>query len=263
MNRQINKRRNGGFTIIELTLSMTFVSVLLLAIAMTVIQIATIYNRGMTLKEVNQSSRDISDELRRGFTSSATFMINADDTDSTDYIRVRSGSTVVGGRLCTGKDSYIWNIGAAVDRVVSGSPSPMANVTRVVSAGGAVGDPIRFVKVPDSNKKYCLKTGSLPTNRNIVDADVRQMTDLLDAGDHKLALQTFDVRTTDGVYDASTRQRLYTVTYTLSSGEPSAMNLTARPIKCLEPGTANSNLTYCNVQEFTIVLRVGNMVEEK
>ena len=60
--------KQTGFTLIELMLAMTFISVLLLAIAMTIIQIGTIYNRGVTLKEVSQAARSISDELNRSIT---------------------------------------------------------------------------------------------------------------------------------------------------------------------------------------------------
>src|SRR6218665_2336873 len=111
MNQPTSMKRTGGFTLIELMLSMTFVSVLLLAIAMTIIQMATIYNKGMTVKEVNQTSRDISDDLKRSFSASQVFVVNTDPAiDSTDYVRIKLGSEIVGGRLCTGTYSYIWNI---------------------------------------------------------------------------------------------------------------------------------------------------------
>ena len=253
MNQPTNTSRTAGFTLIELMLSMTFVSVLLLTIALTVIQMATVYNRGMTLKEVNQSARDISDDLRRSFASSQVFSINVDGSDSSDYIKVGTGTSTVGGRLCTGTDSYIWNFGRALEANDS-------LLTRTLSSSGAQEAPIRFVRVPDRDKIYCLKDGVNPANRHITNADARNMTDLLDVGDHKLALHSFKVTTTNEAHDPSINQRLYSVTYTIGSGSVSAMNLTATPIKCLDPSDPNSNLTYCNVQQFTIVLRVGYTV---
>lgn len=253
MNQLTNTKRNTGFTLIELMLSMTFVAVLMVAIAMTFIQIATVYNRGMTLKEVNQSARDISDDMRRSFSTSQAFAVNTDGSDSTDHVTVKSGGVIVGGRLCTGTYSYVWNIAKAIE-------TSDANLTRILSSGGVAQEAIRFVRIPDIDKKYCLKTGAGLTYRNIINADARQMTDLLDAGDHELALQAFKISTTDRAYDASTNQRLYTVVYTVGSGATSAMDLTATPIKCLDPGMPNANTVYCNVQQFTIVLRVGNTV---
>lgn len=258
MNQQINTpRRSSGFTLIELMLSMTFVAVLLMAIAMTIIQIANIYNRGMTVKEVNQASRAIADDMRRGVGASEVFLVNANGTDSADSFAVRSGSTVVGGRLCTGTFSYLWNIEKAVQAEEAVGAKDVT-LTHILSSGGTVGDPIRFVKIPDTGKKYCLKASGALVNKNIVDADAKIMTDLLDTGDHKLGLQRLSITTKDSVYDASTGQRLYMVNYTLGTGDTAAMNSTQSA--CLPPGDPNSNLTYCNVQAFSIVLRVGSAV---
>lgn len=249
-------KKNSGFTLIELMLSMTFVAVLLLAIALTFIQMATIYNRGMTVKEVNQSARDISDDLRRSFAMSQVFSINADGSESSDYVRAKAGSVDVGGRLCTGTDTYIWNYGSAIR---PGSVS--AEATRTLNAGGGEQEPIRFVRFPDMDKRYCVRSSAtefvLP---HITAVDARDMIDLLDVGDHDLALHEFKVMATNEAQDVSTGQRLYTVTYTIGSGAPSAIDLTANPMKCKDPGDPNANITYCNVQKFTIVLRVGNTV---
>ena len=59
-----NRHVQRGFTIIELMLAMTFVSFLLMAIAMVTVQVGKTYNRGLTLKTVNQSGRDITDSIR-------------------------------------------------------------------------------------------------------------------------------------------------------------------------------------------------------
>jgi competence protein ComGC len=266
MNQRINRvRHSKGFTLIELMLSMGFVSVLLVTIALTVIQMATIYNRGMTLKEVNQSARDISDDLRRSVASSQLFTVNTDGTDSSDSLTIKTASTTVGGRLCTGTVSYVWNLSKAIE----GSD---ANLTKVLNSSGVAQDPVRFVKIPDNGKKYCAKSGPALTYKNILYADSLVMTDLLDAGDHKLGLHALTISTADSTFDVATGQRLYSVTYVIGSGETSAMRYpvagdpVGTPIRCYAPGELNpsgvdtSNVTYCNVQQFTIVLRVGNTV---
>lgn len=258
MNQPVNTiRRNAGFTLIELMLSMTFVAVLLMAIAMTIIQVANIYNRGMTVKEVNQVSRAIADDMRRGVGASELFAVSTDGSDTADSFAVRSGSAVVGGRFCTGTFSYVWNLERPVQAEET-SGTINTSLTHVLTATGTLGDPIRFVKIPDTSKAYCLKANGVVVNRNIIDSDARKMTDLLDAGDHKLGIQQLSISTQDSVYDASTRQRLYTATYVLGSGDTSAMNSTQTA--CLPPGDPNANLTYCNVQSFSIVLRVGSAV---
>ena len=104
--------KQKGFTLIELMLAMGFVSALLIAVAMTVIQIANIYNRGITLKDVNQAGRSIASELQRSIAGSASF--NIDSGVGSRYIQQSLNGKNAGGRLCIGQYSYIWNYGSAI-----------------------------------------------------------------------------------------------------------------------------------------------------
>lgn len=254
MNQPI--KRTQGFTLIELMLAMAFVSVLLITIALTIIQMGTIYNRGMTLKEVNQSARDIADDVRRVVAASEVFTVPSDnsDNDTADYVKLRSAdrSITYGGRFCTGSYTYVWNTARAIEQ-------NSTQLTTYLNAGRE--QPARFLKVPDVAKKYCAKEsdGSL-SYADVNATDSSQANELLQAGDHSLGVQSFKVSTSISAYDAAVGQRIYTVSYTLGSGQTSAMN--ADQSACLPPGdpSGNSNLTYCNVQKFTIVLRAGNTV---
>ena len=132
--------KNRGFTLIELMLAMGFVSALLLAIAMTVIQISNIYNTGLTYKSVNQFGGSLASELQRDISQSSPFDI------SKSYIKKTSGGIITGGRLCTGQYSYIWNYGQAL----KATPAPTS--LNVYSSPGLT---INFVKVADSGGNYC------------------------------------------------------------------------------------------------------------
>ena len=57
MNQKAN--RSAGFTIVELMLAMAFLAVLLVVITMTVIQISNVYNKGLTLRAVDQAGRTL------------------------------------------------------------------------------------------------------------------------------------------------------------------------------------------------------------
>lgn len=248
-----------GFTLIELMLAMAFVSVLLVTIAMTVIQMATIYNRGITLKEVNQAARDISDDMRRSVQSASVFTINSDGTDSANLVQTRSSvggsNVVVTGRLCLGKYSYLWNTASAIETGFSGR-------TTILTSSGSRGSDINFAKVPDSTKKYCAKdsSGSLLYG-DILNSDASNVTELLKQGDRTLRLLYFSVSTIDSANDPLSGQRLYTVAYTIGTGKVSTMNLESGiPTSCLGPNDAGSDFVYCNVQPFTIALRAGNAV---
>lgn len=248
MNQRV---KQYGFTMIELMLSMAFISVLLLTIALTVIQMSTIYNQGMTIKEVNQAARDMSDEFRRTIQGAVEFNVGS-GTDQ--YI-----TTATSGRLCTGTVSYLWNYAKAVEDAVDKGVNK-DSIAYISDSTGKNGEVINFVKIQDPGEKYCLKnsSGGL-VNRNILYAERNNATDLLKAGDHTIRLISFSITSNNSSYDASTKQRLYTVTYRLGTGKLEAMDAAAT--QCLPPSDPKSNPQYCNVQQFTVVLRAGNTVK--
>lgn len=58
-------RSQQGFTITELMFAMTGVAVLLIILLGAIIQLSRTYNKGLTLKRVNQSGRTVGAELQR------------------------------------------------------------------------------------------------------------------------------------------------------------------------------------------------------
>lgn len=229
-----------GFTIIELMLAMSFISVLLLAVAMTVIQIGVTYNRGMALRAVNQSARDIDSEVRRNLSSAQAIDV------STDYV-----TTPAGGRLCLGSYSYIWNTGKALQE----------DNTNVAWYGNDASHTrsIRFVKVPDSAKIYCAKNAAEAlTYKDIRATDTNQAQELLQRGDHQLNIHRFALTSAPTAFDEATGQQLYTLDYIIGAGDVSAMN--SDQSSCLQSGEPNADIAYCNVQQFSLVIRAGNRV---
>lgn len=237
------KNRTDGFTLVELLLAMTFISALLLAIAMTIVQIANIYNHGMILKEVNQSSRTISEELDGAIKGSSTF--------TTDPAARRYVNNQWGGRLCTGQYSYVWNYGIALSlnssnrnlyTAVNGAGNTTVN-------GATTNSEISFVKVLDAAGAYCIPngTGAYPAV-NPVGA-----TELLRAGDHSLAIHSFAITSTPSAQDSLSSQALYRVSFSIGTSDINA--LTEDRTQCKAPNVAGADPNYCSVQQFTIVLR--------
>lgn len=229
-----------GFTIIELMLAMGFISFLLLGIAMTIIQIGTVYNRGMSLKEVNQAAREIGSDVSRNL--SAVEAISLDQ----DYV-----TTTAGGRLCLGTVSYIWNTGKAFesdDPTITWYGNDTAHTKK-----------IHLVKIPDTSKIYCAKGGTGALNYlTITPDDVPKAQELLPEGDHSLNMHKFELSAEASAHDANTRQQLYVLDYTIGSGQVSTMN--DDQSACKSPGEAGADIAYCNVQPFSIVIRAGNRV---
>lgn len=237
MNRVASKK---GFTLIELMLAMAFLSILLLAVAMTIIQIGVTYNRGITLKEVNQSARNLNDELSRSLSRAAAFDL------STNYVTNNAG-----GRLCMGQDSYIWNTGTAIqaddDELTGYDPlSSKADQT------------IRFIKVSDPAAIYCATNNGALVYSNVRAAEAESAVNLLDAGDRELTLHTFDITSGANANDDLTGQQLYTLTFRIGTGNAQA--LTEDLSSCRPPSDPLSDFTYCTIQEFRLVLRATGQV---
>lgn len=239
----VAKRNQSGFTIIELMLAMGFISVLLLAIALTVIQVSTIYTRGLVVKEVNQVSRDIANDVRK--TLMAASAIDATD-GSGDYV-----TNSAGGRVCFGNYSYIWNTAKAIE----GNTDP--NLTR---KGSGTNDPVvRFIKVADSSKIYCAKqTSGALSYPDLRSADVAGAKELIAPGDHSLGINRFVISTYPSATDTATGETLYTLKYSIGAGKTNAMN--SNQTACIDQGAVGADFTYCSVQEFVLVLRAGNRV---
>lgn len=239
MNHVVNKKH--GFTLIELLLAMSFISVLLIAIAMTVIQISNVYNRGITLKDVNQAGRSISAEITRSVGENPAFSIDPGPGDH--FIKQDWG-----GRLCVGQYSYIWNFGSALSKNVGTELNiydPNIPTTKTVP---------RFVKVLDPRSSYC-QTPSKDINPN-------DAVELLNVGEHNLAMHNFTISTEPTAVDPKTGQRLYLIDFTLGTNNQEALSFdSGLDTSCKPPGESGSDLNYCAVNNFALTVRAGNSIK--
>jgi prepilin-type N-terminal cleavage/methylation domain-containing protein len=236
-----SNQRQQGFTLIELMLAMTFIAILLVAITMTIIQISNIYNRGITLKEVNVAGRSIASELQRSVAASSTVDISA---SAGKYIQ-QGGATKWGGRLCLGQYSYVWNYGLALK---TNDPNGSSLNTYSVNPAANL---IKFIKVRDSNGAYCTDPA-----KKILQSDA---VELLNVGDHDLAVHSFTMTSEASATDSKAQQTLYTITFTIGTNVTSA--LLTGGTGCKGPDLPGSDLTYCAVQDFNVVARAGNTVQ--
>jgi len=240
--------KQHGFTLIELMLAMTFISILLLAIAMTTIQISNIYNKGITMREVNQMGRAISDELQRSIGSSTPFDVTPKDsadnsaTNTSHYVVRKANGQNVAGRLCLGDYTYAWNYGKAI--AGEGGITSYNKYT-----GGDSATPIRFVKVRDPSGALC----SDPT-MNITKANA---TEMLSSGDRDLVVHNFSIVQTKS--DAATSQAIYAISVTIGTNDRE--QLTANDASCKPPAQGVGDENYCSVNQFDIIARAGNKSE--
>jgi type II secretory pathway pseudopilin PulG len=233
MNRVVKKR---GFTIVELMLAMGFVSALLLAIAMTIIQIGNTYTRSVTYKNVNQAGSAIASELQRSFAETTAFVINGG--------AYYDNQINEGGRLCIGKYSYVWNYGKDI---YNGKPN-------YVQYSGALDSQknIYFVKVRDPNASYCTKISGKYTDIKKSDA-----MELLDNGQYDLAIHSFTITSYSSANDSVIGQRLYNINFVIGTNDQLAFDTSITTPTCSLSGPS-ANPFYCAVNQFNIIARSGS-----
>jgi prepilin-type N-terminal cleavage/methylation domain-containing protein len=238
----MSRNNKAGFTLIELMLAMTFISVLLVAIAMTTIQISNIYNKGITLREVNQAGRAVSTELQQSIASSVPFDVtpksdNTPETATSRYV-VRPG----GGRLCLGSYSYAWNYGSAL---AGGAGAP------AVYNKYDNNESVRFAKVEDAGGALCADV-TLPIPH-------AKSNELLSSGDRELVLHSLKV--TEASSDPATNQALYAITMIIGTNDRA--QLTTDNASCKPPASGVGNEVYCSVNQWDIIARAGNKAGEQ
>lgn len=120
-----------GFTIIELMLAMAFFTFILIFIVTSLMQVMRTYNRGLSLKSVNQSGRSIGAEVQRAIQASKGDNVNISVANN-DW------------RVCLGDYSFVWNEDSDSDKNRYSAPN--------------TGTRLGFVKVRDTSQALCSPT---------------------------------------------------------------------------------------------------------
>lgn len=106
------RNNHAGFTIIELTLAITFLGSLMIFMTLATIQAIGIYNKGVAIKQINQAGRALVEDISR--LSSSGFQITVDDNGKAGYLCVNFANTtraVVWNSLKQGHGGSISNGG--------------------------------------------------------------------------------------------------------------------------------------------------------
>ena len=239
----IQATRQKGFTIIELTLSMAFVSVLLLAIVMTSIQAGRIYNKGVVLESVNQASRDIGDSIRRDFMQSdAAHVSRTDEPES--VIILSEGGQPKSGRFCLGGYSYLWNYPSVLEAALAGESVSGP----VVRRGDTI---INFVRVVDDGGSFCASSdGNYETN---IGADRQLMSMLDEKGDQGVVLAIHELGIEPVLANSNSSEALFRVNYTIGTSAQAEIN----GQQCRPPADGSANDQFCAINQFEMIVRTN------
>ncbi len=241
MIRQVSITR--GFTIIELSLAMTFVSVLLLAIVLTAMQAGRVYNKGLVLESVNQAGRDIGDTIRRDFLDANAAELREWAGEDNELVTILGeGGSPRSGRFCLGNYSYVWNV---PDAFRVGDPVTDGLVK-------SSGDIVNFVRVSDQGAALC-SSSTAPS----LDVSGMAPTSLLDNKGNKgvvLAIYNFSVQpvaVSPGGDGAS--EGVFRVNYTIGTSETGEIASGA----CRPPADETANDQFCAINKFEMIVRTN------
>jgi type II secretory pathway pseudopilin PulG len=228
MFRAHKTTRQRGFTLIELMLAIGFVGSLLVLIALIIIQIMGLYNKGLTLKEVNEVSRVVVRDMQQSVSGSDAFRLQYLKDDTPTYATtfqqaVNPGgnnsqidyySNDAGGRLCTGVYSYVWNTGGAIRLVRDNADAktyrtpgnnnapatgyPIQFVNRTNADGSTKQVPARFIKKRDTAKDLCrLPAGDelATTTHDRSLGNENEFINVFGTGNNELVLYNFSIET--------------------------------------------------------------------
>lgn len=210
------KNNQRGFTLVELNLALIFVAILMLAIAVTTLNVSKIYQKGVTLKTVNQAGREVMDQFNRDIATA--------DLGALTFNQV-SGV----GRLCLGSVSYVYNT-TAVTNPVKDSSNKAVGLARINDQGGL----------------WCKKniSGAYPM---AIDASM-QYTELLPTDFIPLAIYTLSAKT----LASDTQQGLVQIDMTLGTNEKDTVSGDV----CQPPTSNTADFDYCAVRKFSTVVGV-------
>lgn len=233
MNQDRRQNNNLGFTLVELMLAMVFISILLISITLLVLQISNIYNRGITLREVDTTGRSIAEQFRRDLAQQASFGIGS----SNYLVDVGTGS----GRLCTGRYSYVWNYAKELEDNVAG--------LNKYSDGDRV---IKLIKINDQNAATCQKNASGVLGD--IEPDKDRIVDLISA-DGSLALHGFSISRI--AYNDFTKEGLYRLSFTLGTMEQDLIDANNGLCKPPKEGSRR-DFSYCAINNFDIIVKANS-----
>jgi type II secretory pathway pseudopilin PulG len=229
-------KTHKGFTIIELTLAMTFISVLLITIVILVMQITRIYAKGTTIKNVNSVGRSLISDFQQTVGASPV----------TPDLGAASGpkymlTDAAGGRFCTGAYSYIWNTGR---RIVEWRKDGSTSLHKFNSV------PVRLLKVRDQGRIYCNSGTDIKTFADGIE--------LISSNESEIAVYDFHVYPPIIDDNANANgQALYTISFVLGTmgNNTDDDGVVDTNNQCKPPAAEKSDFNYCAINKFDLTVR--------
>lgn len=218
-----------GFTIVELTLAIAFVGILLIAVVTTAVGLGRTYQKGMTLRDVNQAGREVSDIMRRDIAAASPTQL---------VIMLPSLSSPESARICTGSASYLINFASHLNdsNTIKSSDQPNA-------------EPVHLARVVDSDGSNCRYNASGSYDMYVKGSDQQELLGSLDGDSQSLAVHDFDLEE----ITEQDNSKLYRLFLRLGTNQTDSVDVD----RCKNPSQTSANFDYCALYDFETIIRLG------
>lgn len=288
-----------GFTLIELSLSMVFISLLSLAVVLIIMNTVSAYRRGLTMNQVNSLGQEIIDDIRVTIQNSPAVSIEnqcsaryPDEADRTDRDRCESSHAAylvsinrsqaikiatenssinvpVFGAICIGSYSYIWNSGYAFSNDVSTEGGAVAKAKLIITDGNSTVNSFadfRLIKVTDQHRTICSQhIKDYPEGTPTVGADFK-ITNQETGGEEPVLL--IDNESDFAIYslemyapaESNDGTSLFYSGSMILGTIRGGPSIKSGDSSCKTPDSAISDFDYCAINKFKFAARAGNGV---
>ena len=176
-----NIQQISGFTIIEVTISLIFISILLLSVIFVAVHLSSIYQKGNIMNAINSTSRLLVDDFQRGIATSPARSLSdicrveyASNSNELNkclqdqarlYVYQQNYGTIkakqtgkilesvpLSGVFCSGRYTYLWNTGYVLNSI---DYEIMSGSRATFSDGSTEIDDYRLIKIEDSDRTIC------------------------------------------------------------------------------------------------------------
>ena len=265
-----------GFTLIELSLATVFLAVLLLMIATITINVSAIYQKGLSLRNVNATGRTLIDDFDRAIADAPLIRFT---TSQDNYFRTRTGQAMVkrtnssgkeersqidvqySGAFCSGRYSYVWNTGYILNSESYETTADPLKLKYKINDQSIEKDDIRLIKFADSSRAACQnwKEGSSTLD---ISSSSTPLTDepeeLLSVADTQIELALYELNVFPATQDSVSLRSFYSGTFILATltGD---VNIKSEGDYCnpADDQSLAGDFNYCAVNKFNFAAQAS------
>ncbi len=276
MRRVGNKK---GFTLVELSLSIAFIAILSITVALIINNAVSTYRRGIVLNQINTMGMDLVDDIRTAIQNSPAKSVkseceivysdansrkNCQDDNATRFVLVKGFASVDGvgdnvpvyGAFCTGAYSYIWNSGYfdMRDGLINSKIEKAQVVYRIGGGSDLTIKDFRLVKVKDRGRSVCLSAVGKDSYTDNISNEFKvdglsESPEILLSGDSSQSLALYDLSVAPPATNDLGTDSYYSVSFILGTVQ-GGINVMSSGNFCKTPEDYDSNFDYCAINKF-------------